>query len=65
MFCPKCGKAVKDGYEFCMGCGTKIDRSDFKLTEEVAYPVTSSATASVAMLKNCLTRRLLLLLEVL
>lgn len=33
MFCPKCGKTVKDGYEFCMGCGTKIELADENVTD--------------------------------
>jgi hypothetical protein len=33
MFCPNCGKEIKEGYEFCMGCGSKIERSDMEPTE--------------------------------
>jgi|GEM_PF-3073455 len=28
MNCTKCGKAVPDGFLFCTGCGSKIERSD-------------------------------------
>jgi len=26
MFCSKCGKSIKESFEFCIGCGAKVER---------------------------------------
>lgn len=35
MFCGKCGKEVPEGYEFCMGCGAKLEPTPEQIVEPV------------------------------
>ncbi len=44
MFCPKCGKQLKDGAKFCSGCGAKIQATTPKV-ESVQQPVPEKAEA--------------------
>ena len=44
MFCPKCGKEVKDGSKFCKHCGKKIKQKQ----PENAAPVNNTAPASAS-----------------
>jgi hypothetical protein len=58
MYCPKCGKAVKDGYEFCMGCGAKIEgvSNDVAVTDAHEVEMTAS---NVSLTKKPLNKKLI------
>ena len=38
MFCPKCGKELKDGAKFCPNCGAKIQAAAPKVEVPVSQP---------------------------
>lgn len=35
MKCPKCGKELKEGTKFCVGCGTKLTNAEESVKKEV------------------------------
>lgn len=37
MFCPKCGKELKDGAKFCPNCGAKIQAAAPKVEVPVSH----------------------------
>lgn len=41
MFCPKCGKELRDGAVFCNGCGAALSKSDATVTENYESGVVS------------------------
>ena len=41
MFCPKCGKELRDGAVFCNGCGAALSKSDATATENYESGVVS------------------------
>ena len=41
MFCPKCGKQLKDGSKFCSGCGAQLAAREYKTV--VPKPITETS----------------------
>lgn len=46
MFCPKCGKEIKEGVSFCPSCGAKIGESNENVESQQTSTVTESNVAN-------------------
>lgn len=48
MFCPKCGKEIKDGSKFCKHCGSEIKKQQPDTTTPVTTNVSSDDDRGLA-----------------